>query len=771
MKLIKSALTTLAAMALWATPANASVYNPNPDPVADPAAVVVSGKARFTVLTPQMIRIEYAPSGQFEDRASFTVVNRRMPVPRYTVEDLGEALRIRTDSLMLHYVKGTDPRTSPESARNLYIRMPLNGDTVTWYPGLKDKQNLKGTYRTLDGLSGDSHRKLLEDGMVSRSGWAVIDDSWKDRRCDGAHVMMLEPDAEAGFDWVAPRKDLSAMDTYFFGYGHDYKRAVTDFTRVAGRIPLPPAYVFGYWYSKYERYSQQDFIDIVDALRDNKIPADVMIVDTDWHPNVWTGYTWDKSLIPDPQGMLDYMHANHLRVSLNLHPAFGIANNEFASKEVRRDLGLPDTLNTVDWMLERKDFYKSVFNRLIRPHEKEGVDFWWLDWQQWPTNPRFEGLSETFWCNHVFFNDMKANRPDRRPVIFHRWGGLGSHRYQIGFSGDTWATFPTLAFEPYFTASASNVGYAYWGHDLGGHVQEGPNDPELYLRWIQYGVFSPIFRTHASNFPNIERRIWTFENFPLMLEAANLRYSLFPYIYSMARKTYDTGIGMCRPLYYEYPELEVAYSNENQYFFGDDILVAPIVEPADKATGKSFKKVWLPKGEWWSAMHGRMFKSTDDSTTFDMEFTQADIPYFVRSGGIVPRNPAGVMTVMERPSEMIIDIVRALPGQTSEFALYEDHGDSQGYEKGEYTTTLISQRVKGRKATYTIAPREGSFEGMPSERAYTINVLGTTRPSSVKVDGKTVKDWSYDASRQTTTVAVPSAPCAKGAKVEVTYSK
>ena len=92
----------------------------------------------------------------------------------------------------------------------------------------------------------------------------------------------------------------------------------------------------------------------------------------------------------------------------------------------------------IPWMLENKDFYRTFFNHIIRTREKEGVDFWWLDWQQHPVNPRMEGLSETFWCNHVFFNDMKKNRPDRRPVIFHRWGGLGSHRYQIGFSGDTY---------------------------------------------------------------------------------------------------------------------------------------------------------------------------------------------------------------------------------------------------------------------------------------------------------------------------------------------
>lgn len=161
------------------------------------------------------------------------------------------------------------------------------------------------------------------------------------------------------------------------------------------------------------------------------------------------------------------------------------------------------------------------------------------------------GLSNTFWLNHTFFNHAERQNPGLRPFIYHRWGGLGSHRYPLAFSGDTYATWPMLAYLPYFTATASNVNYGWWGHDIGGHMfhkTQKATDPELYTRWLQYGVFTPIFKTHSTKDPRIERCIWCFpDHMFLMRDAIRLRYTLAPYIYNAARENYDTGVGMCPP--------------------------------------------------------------------------------------------------------------------------------------------------------------------------------------------------------------------------------
>ena len=169
------------------------------DPSADPRAVVTCGNARFTVLTPELLRIEYSPAGRFEDRATFTVINRRLSVPEFSTSDDGTFLYISTGCLKLKYRKGTDPRTVPASPANLTVNIDNGGVSTVWYPGKPDPLNLKGTCRTLDGLTDASRRSELENGLVSRSGWAVVDDSWSATRPDGGRSYALVNDADMGY--------------------------------------------------------------------------------------------------------------------------------------------------------------------------------------------------------------------------------------------------------------------------------------------------------------------------------------------------------------------------------------------------------------------------------------------------------------------------------------------------------------------------------------------------------------------------------------------
>lgn len=748
------------------------------NPKASPEAVVEAGKARFTVLTPEMIRIEYSDSSKFEDRATFAVINRQLDVPNFTATKDGEFLYITTDILKLQYRLGSNPLTSPPSPSNLSITMNLNGEPVEWYPGLQDPLNLKGTTRTLDRSNGDNKRAEMEDGLISRSGWVVIDDSWSNVRPDGSRSLAFQPNPDTGYDWWAPRVDETALDIYFLGYGHNYKKALADFTKIAGKIPLPPDYVFGYWYSKYDSYSADDFRNIMDEIKNHDIPADVMILDMDWHWNGnpesdgrggWTGWSWNTNLIPDAKGLLGEMHDRGFRTALNLHPADGVAASESPQyfESMNADLnGKYLKGDTIQWALDDPAFAQSFFRNILHDHEAEGVDFWWPDWQQYLTSPFTDGLGETFWINHTFFNDMAVNRKERRPLIFHRWGGLGSHRYQIGFSGDAYINYPTLAFQPYFTATSSNVGYTYWGHDLGGHMISDDalaNDPELVLRWIQFGVFTPIFRTHATKDPRIERQIWKFENFPTIRDAVRLRYTLFPYIYTMSRKTFDTGVGLVRPLYYEYPELEEAYNHEGEYFFGDDILVAPITQPS--ADGKTTEQtLWLPEGKWWSASTKELVEGNRE---VKMNFAMDQIPYFYRQGSMIPLNPPTVMSMTERPDSMVLDVVAGADGEST---LYEDQGDNSDYET-VFATTKFLHSVSGNTETITIYPREGSEKGLNPERTWTINFLGCKAPKRIQINGEAADRhaWSYDKGNKILTLTLPKRPCSKQTTVAISY--
>jgi len=731
------------------------------NPKANPAAIVTSGNMRFTVLTPELVRIEWSALNLFEDRASFVVVNRDLPVPFFTSHNENGYLIITTDKLELRYKIGSYPVNNDSVHPNLQIALKLNGKDVIWYPGKKDPFNLKGTTRTLDNAEGDV-RSWLEDGLLSRSGWAVIDE--KQRRNDGSLSLMF--DGSEGINWVAQRKDPHSLDWYFLGYGHDYKKALYDFTRIAGKIPMPPLYAFGYWYSKYQRYSQQDFIDIVNEIKANDIPIDVMVIDMDWHRNgktgstdntEWTGWSWNKALFPDPAGFIAWLHQQNLKTTLNLHPAEGIFPKEDNYEKLAASLKVTDG-QTIPWNIENKQFYQEFFKYILRPLENLGVDFWWIDWQQWMIARNEPDLGNTFWLNHVFFTDKKLQRKGR-PIIFHRWGGLGNHRYQIGFSGDTYATFPSLAFQPYFTATASNVGYGYWSHDIGGHQQSGDNDPELYLRWIQYGVFSPIMRTHATNARHIERRIWRYPNFFLMRQALELRYSLIPYIYTYSRYAYDTGISLCRPMYYDYPELEEAYRYEGQYMFGNDILVSPIVK-SDKGTNLVTQTVWLPKGKWYEVSTGELLEG---NRVVNRSFSRSQIPYYYREGAIIPKYPK-IGHLKQRPDTLILQFA---PGKSGEFLLYEDENDNDNYETGACTFTKITQSKKDVEGIYTIYPRQGTFAGMPAKRVYRLELLARPKPLAVKfIDGKKGK-FQYNSATKTLTIDLPLQPCDSKLSVKV----
>lgn len=731
------------------------------NPVADPAAVVTSGKARFTVLTSKMIRIQYSATAQFEDRATFAIVNRRLPLPQFTTEEADGYLYIRTEDVTLRYKVGSVFKATDKKPDNLMVTFQMNGRTCTWYPGKDDSMNLLGTCRTLDQAWGDNKRGNLEKGLLSRAGWSIIDESPSTLRGDGSSSYAFEQ-KEEGITWWANPIDKTAIDWYFLGYGHNYKECLGDYIKVGGRVPMPPKYILGYWYSRYWSYTQAEFMQLIKDAEKYDVPMDVLIMDMGWHKSGWTGWSWNKSLISSPKTLINYIHNHGVRTALNLHPSDGVGTHEDYYKAMAADLG-DNSGQTILWKVEDYDFMKTFFKDIIRPHEAEGVDFWWLDWQQALTVGKHgqeksytpaegsETLGETFWCNHTFFEDMQKNRPELRPVIYHRWGGLGSHRYPICFSGDAWAAWSMLGYEIFFTSNASNVLYAYWGHDLGGH-QGGNNDPELLLRWLQFGAYTPIFRTHATNDSKLERRIWKYSNFTQLREAVRERYRLFPYLYTAARETYDTGIGMNRPLYYDYPEDSKAYTYEDEYMFGSDMLVAPIYAPA--RNGRSSRMIWLPgeNEKWWDVTHSRL-KSGDQE--FYGTFTLDEFPVFYRAGSVIPYYPVR-RTVVNDPGEIILKVV---PGASGSGKLYEDKGDSQEYKGDAWAMTTFIQNRSDSDITLTIGRRNGSFEGMPTQRKWTVQFLGT--PASfiregIMVNGNPVtdEDVTYDEATGTLTITV-----------------
>ena len=768
---MKRFLALLTALACTLSPAVAD------NPKADAKAVVTSGNARFTVLTPQLIRMEWSADGQFEDRATLTFVNRETPVPEFKVRESKSKLTITTPALTLTYLKN-----GKFSDKNLKAVFTLNGREVVWTPGMENPQNLLGTTRTLDGADGSKLKEPMEQGILSRAGWSLIDDSQR-------HV--LTPDGSEWKEWVEARPEGDRQDLYLFAYGHDYKQALADYALVAGRAPMPPKYTLGYWWSRYWQYSDNEFVDLVNKLKSMDVPIDVLIVDMDWHETWglrksnspkdeygqrigWTGYTWQKELFPSPANFLKWTENEELKVALNLHPASGIQPYEAVYNDFTKEYGWSEKGKSVPFKIDERKWADAYFKTVLEPMERNGVDFWWLDWQQWKESKYTPGLSNTFWLNHTFFNHAERQNPGLRPFIYHRWGGLGSHRYPLAFSGDTYATWPMLAYLPYFTATASNVNYGWWGHDIGGHMfhkTQKATDPELYTRWLQYGVFTPIFKTHSTKDPRIERCIWCFpDHMFLMRDAIRLRYTLAPYIYNAARENYDTGVGMCRPMYYDYPESDKAYETPEQFMFGNDILATTITQPVDSITGLAPRTIWFPEGAWFDCATGSMYEG---GRTEELHYTLAENPHYAKAGSIIPMNPATVKNLQQPCDTLVLTFI---PGGDGQLRHYEDDGMSQQY-KTNYAVTTVSKKQEGNTVRVRISPREGSFAGASDNRSYELRFPAVFPPKSVKVNGKELAysrfpkagEWTYDGYTLAPVIYTGTTACDAPVEIELAF--
>lgn len=788
------------------------------NPKADPKAEVVFSRARFTVLGSRLVRMEWSEDGRFEDRATLGIVNRNMPVPPFTVKRSGKKLTIRTSDLILRYTG--DDRFDKS---NLSVTFTMSGQTskdkvktITWHPGLDDSGNLLGTVRTLDGCDGTKVNRAndpYDKGVVSRDGWAIIDESSR---------QVFVPEDTDWKNWVTNREPGERQDLYIFAYGHDYKSAVSDFTKIGGRIPLPPKFAFGYWWCRFWQYSDFEFVGLGKEIRSLNIPIDVMVLDMDWHETWslrrhdtpkdeygqrigWTGYTWQKKLFPNPANCLQDLHNLGLKTTLNLHPASGIQPYEepydrFVKDYLSRtsDYDGPEgyikadgSKASVPFRIDDENWADAYFNSVIHPLEKQGVDFWWLDWQQWKESKYTPGLSNTFWLNYTFFNDMVRQSESqgiyaRRPMIYHRWGGLGSHRYQIGFSGDCLASWKVLGYLPYFTATASNVGYGYWGHDIGGHLQPKgvtETDPELYTRWLQSGVFTPIFKTHSTKDLTMEKRFWVFpEYFDAMRGAIRLRYDLSPYIYTAARQTYDTGISMCRPLYYDYAEDDESYEWKEEYMFGDNILATTVCSPVDKTTGLAKRGMWFPEGnDWYDVATGTMIKGGQRDT---LRYTIDENPYYIKAGAVIPMAGASIRSLQEKSNELRLFIA---PGDgTSSVAVYEDDGTSQAYTE-EFATTDVTKESDAYSVKVTVAARKGTYKGIDPDRRLQFIFAGVFAPENVYVNGKEIPysrfaahdaevsvdeaEWGYNGADLSAVVYLPESEASEAVTVECRFSE
>lgn len=632
--------------------------------------IIVRGKVRLTLLSDRLLRYEKDEDGVFTDETTQGVLKRDFEPIEHSVKDIANGVSVKTNAVTF-VIKFDDFSKS-------YVL--LNGKKVF----VENNDNLGGTIRTLDVV--DRTRKMvvddldadkadrrhirLNDGVVSKNGVAIYDDS-------RSLIFVNEK--------VFERKETT--DKYIFAYGHDYRAAVNAFYAISGKPPLVPRFALGNWWSRYYRYTQQEYLNLMDEFSERDIPLSVATVDMDWHyvdvynkfvkdsgltdekvygnASGWTGYTWNEELFPDYRSFLKELKNRGLKITLNLHPSDGIRWFETQYDAFSKNMGMnPEEKKHIPFDLTDETFAQNYFELLDRPYERDGVDFWWIDWQQ-GYSTKIKGLDPLWLLNHLHYKD---SREHGEGLILSRYCGAGAQRYPLGFSGDTLVTWKTLDYEPYFTATASNVGYTRWSHDIGGHMH-GEKDNELAVRWVQFGVFSPINRLHSCPLLALAKEPWRYDDGvgEILSNWLRFRHKLVPYIHTYNHLTHECGKALIEPMYYEHSEEKWAYSAYNEYCFGNELIICPITKKGKSGIGSVGVK--LPEGRFIDLFTRQAYVATKGGKGLKAYRGLGSIPVFMKENSIVPLSE-DKGNGCNNPENLRVLVF----GDSANFAMIEDDG-------------------------------------------------------------------------------------------------
>lgn len=497
----------------------------------------------------------------------------------------------------------------------------------------------------------------------------------------------------------------------------------SSYRRLTGEVPLPPVWALGYIHSRERYKSQAELLENAKGFRDRGIPLDVIVQDWQyWGRYGWNDMRFDEAEYPDPAAMVAKLHAEHVRLMVSVWSRID-PQSDLGREFAARKYFIPGT-QWVDFFnpAAASFYWGKVRDRLLR----YGIDAWWFDATE-PENDDLAGrMTHVGWGGTVrdlyplfvtrtVYQGLRHDAPGRRPFILTRSAFIGEQRYGAAvWSGDIGANWASLRRQ--ITAGLGYVvtGLPWWTTDTGGFFRPGESqytDPayrELFLRWFQYSVFTPLLRVHGYQ---SDTELWRYGPY---LEAQcrrwlALRYKLLPYLYSEAARVSFSGSTLMRPLVLDFPGDEKALSQPFEYMFGPALLVAPVTSP-----GIVEKKVYLPRsaGGWYDFWSGRRSRGGSEVS---VQTPMEQIPLFVRAGSILPLGPA-LDYATESSAEPIE--LRVYAGADGAYSIYEDDGTDFGYEKGERSSIPI--RWDEARQALTFGAREGCFPGMPRKQTFRV---------------------------------------------------
>ena len=685
--------------------------------VEDSKTVFKGVNYRITVLSDRLIRFEYSTKGEFYDGATELVHNRKFKTPQIKVEQDDKYLVITSKYFAMQYAK-EKPYKGPSFAPDSNLKVKLVNTDKMWYYTHPEARNFKGSAFSIEDFG---EKTVLQNGLYSTDGFAYLDDS---------NSLLIDEDGLL-------TQNNNRTDFYLFVYRRDFGLCLKDYFTLTGNPPLIPRYALGIWWNRDQIYSFEDTKKIVKAFHKNQIPLSVLLLSEFWHKKdknnydlYKTGYTFNKELFKDPLEFTNFMHNNHIYVGLNLDGSEGINDMNDGYEKMAEELNVTDKA-IIPFKVLNKDFIVSYFKNLINPLYNLGIDFFWIDSKDRIT---------TRALNYYHFNDYKKFE-DKRGLILSRNGGKAAHLYPVHYSGETKVGWETLRYLPFFNSTASNIGISWWSHDVGG-FKNGIEDGELYLRYVQFSCYNPIFRFSARRGSYYKREPWHWDmlTYQIVKDYCILRHRLIPYLYTEAYKYHKSFLPIVQPLYYYYPELVDEPNYKNEYYYGTELLVAPITKAKDPVMNRSVERIFLPKGIWYDFKTGKKFVGNKRYISF---FKDEDYPVFAKAGAIIP------MAILDEdlnntdsPKQLEIDI---FPGRSNIYRLYEDDGISSKFEKGYYIITAIDFNYASDNYSLSIQPVEGKTGIIPDTRDYLIKFRNTRLPEKViiELNGKEYSNYEY----------------------------
>ena len=564
-----------------------------------------------------------------------------------------------------------------------------------------------------------------------------------------------EPLPDADRHSVSFASDAGKAIDYYVVPAPTMDDAIAGYRRLTGKAPMMPRWAYGFWQSRQRYETQAQLLGAMKLYRDQNIPIDTIVQDWFyWPENAWGSHAFDPARFPDPQAMVDQIHAQNGRIMISVWPKFYPTTDNAKELDAKGYLyRRPLEAGQLDWVgkgyantfydpytAEARDIYYRQIDETLVP---QGFDAWWMDATEpdWHSNLSVDQRAYQMTSaaggipGAAIFNSyplvhaegvadgLRASQPDRRPFILTRSGFAGVQRTSSAlWSGDVAARWDDLRDQISAGTNLSLAGIPNWTHDIGGFSVENrysgedpaalPEWRELYLRWFQFGAFSPLFRSHGE-YPYRETPIIS-EGDPAMRDSLiayhKLRYRLLPYIYTLAADTHFADGTILRPLVMDFEADRHVWDIDDSYLFGPALLVAPVTEFMARERG-----VYLPAGtSWIDTRDGRRHAGGHLVT---VPAPRESLPLFARAGSIVPLGP-DVQWSGENPQGPLT--VHVFTGADGAFSLYEDEGTDMGYTRGDYARIPMEWDDAGR--TLTIGAREGSFPGMATERAITVIV-------------------------------------------------